>query len=165
MMHSSKGIHVLMDGVDGKVSSIFRKDGEELYLGDVFEVFLHPEPSTPLYFEYEVNAHDRELVLLIPNLGGRLLGWLPWRYEGARKVVKKVRVNEGPDGMRGWSAELFIPFALLSPLQNTPPSKGTVWHANFCRLDYDFGKMMKWSWSPVKQSFHEFRAFRPVRFE
>jgi hypothetical protein len=67
--------------------------------------------------------------------------------------------------MRGWSAELFIPFALLSPLQNTPPSKGTVWHANFCRLDYDFGKMMKWSWSPVKQSFHEFRAFRPVRFE
>lgn len=165
MMHSSKGIHVLMDGVDGKVSSIFRKDGEELYLGDVFEVFLHPEPSTPLYFEYEVNAHDRELVLLVPNLGGRLQGWLPWRYEGARKVVKKVRVNEGPDGMRGWSAELFIPFALLSPLQNTPPSKGTVWHANFCRLDYDFGKMMKWSWSPVKQSFHEFRAFRPVRFE
>lgn len=165
MMHSQKGVHVLIEGVDRKVTSRYLKDGEELYLGDVFEVFLHPEPSTPLYFEYEVNAHDRELVLLIPNLGGRLTGWLPWRYEGARKVVKRVRVMEGPDGMRGWSAELQIPYALMSPLQNTPPEKGALWRVNVCRLDYDFGRMMKWSWSPVKQSFHEYRAFRPARFE
>jgi hypothetical protein len=165
MLHSTKGLHVSMHGRDRKVTSGYRNDGEELYLGDVFEVFLHPEPSTPVYFEYEVNAHDRELVLLVPNLGGRLLGWLPWRYEGGRKVVKRVHIEQGPEGITGWSAELFIPYALLTPLQNTPPVKGAVWHVNVCRLDYDHGRMMKWSWSPVKKSFHEFGVFRTIRFD
>jgi hypothetical protein len=166
MLRSSRGIHVSIQGKDRMLTSAFKRDGEELYLGDVFEVFLHPEPSTPLYFEYEVNAHDRELVLLIPNLDGRLLGWLPWRYEGGRRVVKRVRTEAGGDGiMQAWSADLFIPFSLLSPLRNTPPVAGTVWHANVCRLDYDFGRMMKWSWSHVKRSFHEYGAFRPIRFE
>lgn len=165
MLHSPKGIHILIEGEDRKVTGEHREDGGELYLGDVFEVFLHPEPATPVYFEYEVNAHDRELVLLVPNLGGRFTGWEPWRYEGDRKVVKRVRVQTGPEGMIGWAAELFIPFSLLSPLEKTPPKRGTVWHANVCRLDYDTGGMRKWSWSPVRRSFHEYKAFRPVRFE
>lgn len=165
MLHSKRGIHVSIQGRDSKVTSTHRNDGEELYLGDVFEVFLHPEPSTPVYFEYEVNAHDRELVLLVPNLGGRLLGWLPWTYEGGRKVVKRVRIDKEGEGMTGWSVELLIPYALMSPLENTPPVRGAVWHANVCRLDYDFGRMMKWSWSPVKRNFHEFGVFRAIRFE
>lgn len=155
----------MIRGADKKVTGDFLRDGDELYLGDVFEVFLHPEPSTPLYFEYEVNAHDRELVLLIPNLDGKILGWLPWRYEGERRVVKRVQMESDPDGMSSWSVELLIPYAVLSPLQKTPPRSGTVWNANVCRLDYDFGRMFKWSWSPVKRSFHEYRVFRPIRFE
>jgi hypothetical protein len=165
MLYSSKGVHIKIRGADSRVSSTFLNDGEELYLGDVFEVFLHPEPTTPLYFEYEVNAHDRELVLLIPNLDGKILGWLPWRYEGERKVIKRVQMESDPDGMVGWSVEILIPYALLAPLQNTPPPSGTIWHANVCRLDYDFGRMFKWSWSPVRRSFHEYRVFRPIRFE
>ena len=165
LLYTPDGVHVKMEGSDRKVTGDYREDGGELYLGDVFEVFLHPAPSTPLYFEYEVNAHDRELVLLIPNLDGRVLGWLPWRYEGGRRVVKKVQREYDSDGLISWSAEIFIPFALLSPLRNTPPVKGTVWHANVCRLDYDFGRMMKWSWSPVSRSFHEYSVFRPIRFE
>jgi len=61
------------------------------------------------------------------------------------------------------------PAATVSPpLLNTtlaPPSSGTTWNANFYRLDYDSGKMIKYSWMPIDHSFHEFEKFKPIKFE
>jgi hypothetical protein len=54
---------------------------------------------------------------------------------------------------------------LFIPMSNIPPGPGTIWKANFFRLDYDTGKMIKWAWSPVERTFHEFAKFRPVQFE
>jgi hypothetical protein len=70
-------------------------DFGDLYKGDVFEVFLHTDPKTPMYFEYEMNQLNKELVLLIPNINGRAYGWLPWRYEKDRTVKKMVNVVGG----------------------------------------------------------------------
>jgi hypothetical protein len=169
ILYSATGIYVCFFGMDNKITTTYDKDFEDLYKADVFEAFLQPDPQLPLYLEYEVNALDKELVLLIPNLDGHISGWAPWPYEDGRKVVKKTSVTGGiaaPGAtIRSWSAELFFPYALLSPLSKVPPQSGTVWRANFCRLDYDSGKMIKWAWSPVEKTFHEFRKFRPVRFE
>lgn len=168
-MYSEKGIYVLMEGDDQRITTTYNADFSDLYLGDVFEVFFHPDPKVPLYFEYEVNALDKELVLLIPNLNGAIMGWLPWKYEGDNKVQKKVRVQGGEPAMNAsisaWSAELFFPYSLLQPLIKGAPKKGTVWHANFYRLDYDTGKMTRWAWSPVERNFHEFKRFGSIRFE
>lgn len=165
ILYSTKGIYVLFHGIDQKVTSTYYHDFDDMYNADVFEAFFHPEPRTPIYFEYEINAHDKELVLLIPNLDHKIMGWIPWHYEGDRKVQHKVYIESGADGMKSWSAECFFPFSLLSPLQSVPPVKGTLWKANFCRLDYDAGKMIKWAWSPVKVSFHEYEVYRSIRFE
>lgn len=165
ILYSPKGIYVLFHGIDKKVTSSYYEDFSDMYNADVFEAFFHPEPKTPVYFEYEINAHDKELVLLIPNLNGKIMGWIPWHYEGERKVLHKVFVEKNDQGMQSWSAECFFPFTLMRPLQSVPPSKGTVWNANFCRLDYDSGKMIKWAWSPVKVSFHEFEVYRSIRFD
>lgn len=165
ILYSQKGIYVLFHGIDKKVTSTYYKDFDDMYNADVFEAFFHPEPRTPIYFEYEINAHDKELVLLIPNLDHKIMGWIPWHYEGDRKVQHKVFIETNDQGMQSWSAECFFPFSLLSPLQSVPPAKGTEWKANFCRLDYDSGKMIKWAWSPVKVSFHEFEVYRSIRFE
>jgi len=169
ILYSAKGIYVLFNGVDEKITSTFENDFEPLFTADVFEVFFHPDPATPLYLEYEVSPLSKELVLLIPNLNGRASGWTPWHYTGEKKVKKNVTVNGGEmkpgAGIKEWSAALFFPYALLSPLANIPPKSGTIWNANFCRLDYDSGKMIKWSWSPVSRSFHEFKKFRSLRFE
>jgi len=168
IMYSSTGIYVLFQGEDKKITVQCAEDFEDLFKGDVFEVFFHPKPTTPLYFEYEISALSRELVLLIPNLNGKFLGWRPWHYEGGRKVLKQVYV-EGGEALPGatiqsWSAELFFPYALLLPLENVPPTPGMCWNANFCRLDYDTGNMIKWSWSPIQTSFHEFQAYRTIEF-
>ena len=165
MLYSSKGIYVLFSGNDKKITSQYHNDFDDLYNADVFEVFFHPNPALPIYFEYEINAYNKELVLLIPNIDDKIMGWKPWHYDSTRQVVKKVHIQKGKQGMESWTAECFFPYELLQPLQLVPPVKGTCWKGNFCRLDYDSGKMIKWSWSPVKVSFHEFRVYQTLQFK
>ncbi len=167
--YSSKGIYLLFEGEDQKISTKFDKDFDTLYQGDVFEAFFHPDPKFPLYFEYEINQLEKEIVFLVPNIKGTFYGWIPWKYENGNRVLKKVRVKGGnikPEGsISSWSAELFFPYSLLRPLSNVPPVSGTTWNANFCRLDYDTGKMIKWAWARIVGNFHEFEKYRPIRFE
>jgi len=165
ILYSGTGIYLLFHGTDGKVTSRYRRDFDDLYNADVFEAFFHTRPSDPVYFEYEVSPRNRELALIIPNLGGRFFGWTPWKYDAKRRTVHQVSIVREKGRMKGWMAEVFIPYALLEPLRDCPPKPGVVWNANFCRLDYDSGRMEKWAWSPVRSGFHEFERYRSVRFE
>jgi hypothetical protein len=169
ILYSPTGIYVLFQSEDEKITTQCTHDFTDLFTGDVCEVFLHPNPSTPVYFEYEINALGNELVLIVPNLNGKFMGWRPWHYESTRKVLKQVHI-QGGDALpgatiQGWSAEMFFPYTLLLPLENVPPSPGMCWKANFCRLDYDTGRMIKWSWSPIRVSFHEFQVYRTIEFQ
>jgi hypothetical protein len=165
ILYSLNGVYVLFEGLDNKVTTDYKEDFGNLFNADVFEVFFHTDPSLPLYFEYEINALNKELVLLIPHLEKGVMGWTPWHYEGDRKVQKNVFIQERNGKMEKWTAEMFFPFKLLSPLGNVPPAKGSCWNANFYRLDYDGGKMTKFAWSPVEKSFHEFKRYGTIVFE
>ncbi len=169
ILYSAKGIYVLFDGKDNKVSTSYDQDFSDLFKGDVFEVFFHPRPTLPLYLEYEINQLNKELVLLIPNIKGYFFGWIPWKYEGSRMVQKMVKVVDGKGepnaSITSWRAELFFSNELLRTVANVLPASGTVWNANFYRLDYDSGTMVKWAWSPVKKHFHEVENFGPISFE
>jgi len=169
ILYSPNGVYLLFDGKDNKITTTYQNDFEDLFKGDVFEVFFHTDTKLPLYFEYEINHLNKELVLIIPNLDGKINGWIPWHYENDRRTKKMVSVNGGKAEMnsaiQSWSAEIFFPYKLFSPLGNVPPKSGTIWNANFYRLDYDNGKMIKYAWGPVERSFHEFRKFRPIQFE
>lgn len=164
ILYADSGVYVLFSGVDKKITSPYKNDFEDLFRADVFEVFFHPEPSTPIYLEYEINAYNVELVLLVPNLSNKTFGWAPWKYTGNKKVVKKVKVHEQNNEMYKWTAELYFPFKLFIPLQNLDVKKGTCWNANFYRLDYDDTKMVKWAWSPIVKSFHEFEKYGVIQF-
>lgn len=169
ILYSSTGIYLLFDGKDHKITTPFNKDFDNLYEGDVFEVFFHSNPKVPLYFEYEINQLNKEVVLIIPNLGGKFYGWIPWHYDNERRIKKMVEISGGKmeanADISSWRAEIFFPYKLFNPLENVPPKSGTVWNANFYRLDYDDRKKMKWAWAPVKNSFHEFEKFGPIKFE
>ncbi len=169
VLYSVKGIYVLFNGEDAVITSPFTKDFEKIFKGDVFEVFFHPQPDEPIYFEYEVSPLDKELVLLMVQRNEYIGGWSPWPYEPGSKVKKKVTVNGGPkkDGasIKSWTAELFIPYKLLGAFKNTPAVKGSIWKANFCRLDYDTGNMVKWAWAPIETSFHETSRYFSLKFD
>lgn len=169
VLYSKKGVYVLMDGKDKKITSTLKEDFANLWEEDVFEVFLWTDERDPVYFEYEISPLNYELPILVPNLGGKFLGWRPWHYTGGRKTRKATAavggaLKSGGD-VTGWRAEVFIPYELLAPLRNVPPKAGTKWRANFYRNDYDDGKKMAWDWARVGNDYHEFAKFGTLIFE
>ncbi|CAN5405124.1 hypothetical protein BH11PLA2_BH11PLA2_27970 [soil metagenome] len=168
-LYSKKGLYVLIEATDKKISAKITEDFANLWLEVVFEVFLWPDESQPLYFEYELSPLGYELPIVIPNLGEKVMGWRPWHYEGKRKVRKATAAIGGEmksgAAVTGWSAEIFIPFELLEPMHNINPKPGTRWRANFYRMDYDDGKTTTWDWARVGNSFHEYKKFGTLVFE
>jgi hypothetical protein len=169
MLYSSTGLYVLMDGEDRALTATMREDFLDLWTEDVFEFFLWPDERYPVYFEYEISPLGFELPILVPNFGGQFYGWRPWHYEGARKTKKAVSVRGGPAtpgaAITGWSAEVFVPWDVLKPLQNVPPKSGTRWRANVYRMDYDGGRTVSWNWAPVRGTFHQPDKFGTLIFE
>ncbi|MDB5385800.1 MAG: putative metal-dependent hydrolase of the TIM-barrel fold protein [Planctomycetaceae bacterium] len=169
LLASPTGLYVLFDGTDKTLTVTNKADFDNLWEEDIFEVFLWPDEKQPVYFEYELSPLGAELPILVPNFDGKFLGWRPWNFVGNRKTRKATAVTGGdmkPGAtIAGWSAEFFIPYELLKPLQNSPPRPGTRWRANFYRVDYDEGRPTRWSWVPVGPSFHEYQKFGTLVFE
>ena len=169
MLYSKTGIYVLFDGADEKLTATLKDDFTMIWTEDVYEAFFWPDESAALYFEYEISPLGYELPILVPNFGGTFMGWLPWFYMNDRKIQKAtaIRGGEKKSGatITGWSAEVFIPYALLKPLQNVPPKRGSRWRANFYRMDYDGGKNSAWDWSRVGPTFHDYTNFGTLIFD
>jgi hypothetical protein len=168
VLYSTTGLYFLMDGTDKTLTATMSEDFMDLWNEDVFEVFLWTDERYPVYFEYEISPLNKELPIIIPNFGGKFLGWRPWHYEGDRRIRKNTSITGGPKeshaAIAGWRAEFFIPYTLLNPLQNVPPKPGTVWRANFYRMDHDGGTRTQWDWAPVGESFHEYQKFGELVF-
>jgi hypothetical protein len=169
---SDKGIYLLFQGEDKRITTKDYKDFQNIYDGDVFEVFFHPDTSRLLYFEYEINHLGKELILILSRTPGNTLAWTPWDYEYVRhpQIKKAVSVIGGERkpgaSIASWSAEIFFPYSVFNFLPLTPPKSGTRWNANFCRIDYDNGKEIEYSWSPtITKGFHQLEQFKPIQFE
>ena len=167
-VYSGTGVYFLIEGTDRTLTATMNEDFMDLWNEDVFEVFLWTDERYPAYFEYEISPLNHELPILIPNFGGQFLGWRPWHYERNRLTRKATTTIGGPKqphaSIQGWRAEIFIPYALLRPLQNVPPKPGTRWRANVYRMDYDEGKRAQWEWAHVQQGFHEYERFGDLIF-
>jgi hypothetical protein len=173
MLYSENGVYVLFDGSDKVLTATMKEDFLDLWNEDVYECFFWTSEKHTVYFEYEISPLGYELPILVPNLEGRFLGWRPWHYDGKRRIKKQVSARHGDDSaanesmakVSGWRAEVFVPYDLLTPLQNVPPESGTKWRANFYRVDYDEDKVSGWDWARVGPSFHEFKKFGTLVFE
>jgi hypothetical protein len=164
LLYSDKGIYVLFDCEDHQITATLTKDNDDLYNEDVVEIFFWTDEKYPLYFEYEISPLNYELVLMVPNFNGKFLGWIPWHYEGSRKVQHATKILKEGEKVTGWMAEFFIPFELLSPLNNVPPKKGMQWRMNMYRIDYDKG-VNTWSWQPTRVNFHDIESFGTLLFD
>ncbi|MCA9127581.1 MAG: carbohydrate-binding family 9-like protein [Planctomycetales bacterium] len=168
VLYSRTGIYFLLDGTDSRLTASLG-DFDDLWTEDVYEFFLWTDDQHSIYFEYEISPLNKELPILIPNVGGQFLGWRPWHYEGQRKTRKEVFIRreteDAESAIVGWSAEVFVPFELLKPLGNVPPEPGSRWRANVYRMDHDTQPTIGWDWSRVGKSFHEFQKFGTFVFE
>ena len=141
---------VRFDGRDrGVVATLTRRD-DPLWKEDVFEVFVFPETSPCVYYEFEVNPLGALFDARIESPEGRretMRVDVGWNCPGL-----SARVKRRPDR---WSALLRIP---LAPLSSTPVA---FWRANFYRIDR--GPPEEYSaWSPTGADPPDFH--RPDRF-
>jgi len=169
LMWSSSGVYCLFNCEDALLRCDQLGDQSDLWTQDVVEIFFQPDPTRSLYFEYEISPLGDELVLVVPNQNGKFMGWLPFHYNGNRKVKRATHIRGGektPNSkVTGWCVEVFIPFELLPGLLPAPVQPGTTWRANFCRIDYDRGSPALSAWSKVDQTFHAVDRFGYITFE
>jgi len=168
VLYSGTGIYFLFDCGDKKLTSKMKGENLNLWNEDVVEVFLWTSEDFPVYFEYELSPLNYELPIMVPNYKGSFLGWLPWHYEGDRKIQHATSTAGGKKksgaSVTGWIAEFFIPYKVLAPLPNMPPESGTKWRANMYRIDYDQGSS-HFAWQKTGKSFHEYNSFGTFIFE
>lgn len=164
ILYSETGIYCLYECEDKIITSTIKADFEDIFNEDVVEAFFWPEESSVIYFEYELSPYNYELPILVPNYNGKFLGWRPWHYEGNKKTRHAATINKEGDKVVSWTAEFFIPYKLMEPLQNMPPKKGMKWRANFYRIDYDKGTTY-WSWQPTRKNFHDYESFGTLIFD
>jgi len=172
VLYSDKGMYFLFHSEDDILNATFYSDFQELWNEDVVEVFLWTDDSRPHYFEYEISPLNYELPLIVSNIDGELLHWIPFAnsyHEDHDRIIQHRTSVKGGKKVSGadidsWTAEFFIPFKLLHPLENIFPESGTEWRANFYRIDYDHG-ITPWSWHPYETNFHDYQNFGIVVFE
>jgi hypothetical protein len=168
LLYSDTGIYFLFDCQDKKLTATMDEDFMDLWKEDVVEVFLWPDENAPVYFEYEISPLNYELPILISNHNGDLVRWQPFHYDADRKTSHEIIIHGGEKIsnaiISGWTAEFFIPYKLLRPLNNILPKPGTRWRANMYRVDYDPGRI-SWSWQLTSKSFHEYKKFGTFIFE
>ncbi|MCE9591215.1 MAG: carbohydrate-binding family 9-like protein [Planctomycetes bacterium] len=165
---STRGIYFFVDCTDERLSATRQPDFAPLFQQDVVEVFLWPSETLPIYFEYNISPFGSELPILCPHVGREYMPWQAWNYHGKRRVRKAVNVRGGtaePGAViTGWSAEFFIPAALLHPLPNRKPARGVEWRANVYRIDYDRKPTRHFTWKDVGPSFHNHHLYPTLLF-
>lgn len=168
VLYSETGIYFVFDCEDEKLTATKSEDFLNLWEEDVVEVFLWPDESVPVYFEYEISPLNYELPIIVSNKEGDLVRWQPFIYKADRKTRHATCVFGGKkksyEKITRWVAEFFIPYKLLRPLNNVPPNSGTRWRANLYRIDYDKGKT-SWSWQSTNKTFHDYPSFGVLLFE
>ena len=87
VLYSATGIYFLYYCQDAKLTTTMQADNMNLWEEDVVELFLWTSEDFPVYFEYEISPMNFELPIMVPNYKGRFLGWLPWKYDGDKKVI------------------------------------------------------------------------------
>lgn len=165
VMYSQKGIYFLFWCEDKVITATLQEDFADLYNEDVVEVFLWTDEDHPLYFEYELSPLNFELPIMVPNMEKSFFGWLPWHYEKERLTRHATHIEKKEGAVTAWTAEFFIPYTLLRPLNKVPPESGTTWRANMYRIDYDGQEPVHWTWNPVVNNFHDYKLFGTFKFE
>lgn len=130
----------------------FEKRDDPLYDEEVVEFFLCPTGDLRRYFEFEISPLNVLFDASVFNPDGdrrTMLVDRTWNAPGIRTAVRVSGVvNDRTSPDIGWIAEVALPFTDLG--LRGPPPPGTVWRANFYRIERPHGEPVEYTaWSPT----------------
>lgn len=149
---------VLFHAVDSDAWATLTARDAPLYEEEVVEVFLDPVGDLQGYFEIEVNPLGAVLDIVFRKSRSGYKGDWAWDCEGLRTHVRRKT--------GAWTVELSVPFSAVA---GHPPTVGTEWRVNFCRIDRPSRdgsaprELCAWS-PPRRANFHTPERFGVVEF-
>jgi uncharacterized repeat protein (TIGR03806 family) len=122
---------------DGDLYANVKENDGLLWNNDVFELFFKPADDKPGYYEFQVNAANAVLDMLLPRRGAG--GYDRFIKDGDFHIQSKVELrgtlNNWSDKDRGWSVEGRIPWADFLKTGGRP-AVDEKWKFALCRYDY-----------------------------
>ncbi len=148
---------------DENIWATFRERNQHLWLEEVVEVFLQPDPNHPNYIELEVNPLGTLLDIYLLDIRKplRYESWNSSEIQWAVQVDGKVN---GQPGDRKWTCEIAFPLADAVTAPNLPPEPGDRWRMNLYRIER-IPEPASLAWSPtLKRDFHVPDRFGYIEF-
>lgn len=148
-------LRVLFHATDTNAWATLTGHDAPLFEEEVVEVFLDPSGDLESYFEIEVNPLNAVCDLVLRRTRSGYRKDFGWHCEGLRTAVCKSE--------SAWTVEMAVPFRNLVP---SPPAAGSVWRANFFRIDRPENSEWELSaWSPTGLPlFHVQEKFGHLEF-
>lgn len=169
LLAARDGLHVRIACTASVLTATMRNDGDPLYLQDVVEIFLWPDPSddgTACYLEHEVSPAGRCLTLIVASNGKPQARWTPWGLDTDSQPRQRVKIRRKRGRIVGWDVAVVLPWRLFAGLGVTPPAAGTCWRGNITRIDHGQGVARHAAWSlPTEVNFHQLSTMGIVRFD
>lgn len=138
------------------------------WLNDVFELFFKPADDRLAYYEFQVNAANTSLDMLLPSRGSG--GYERWKGAQPFHVESAVRLdgtlNAWQDTDQGWSVEGRIPWADFQATGQRPAAADT-WRFALCRYDYSVHfetPDLSCCASLTKPDFHHYEDYALLQF-
>lgn len=140
MTWDNKGLYIAAELMEPHVWANLKNYDDIVFYDNDFEVFIDPDNDTHRYYEFEVNALNTMFDLFMSK---------PYRNGSGAMIVYNApgmkwgvdiqgTINNPKDIDKGWTVEMFIPFAAVT-IANTPkiPEDGDFWRINFSRVEWD----------------------------
>jgi hypothetical protein len=161
-----KYLYVAFECEDCDIWSYSNKSDDQLWRGDVAELFVKPSTSTRAYYEFVIAPNGAMYDARYPSRGAG--GY--WRFKGWSSKANVATAINGTDGDvgdddRGYIVEMAIPLAAFTDAEK--PADGVIWTVGAFRYDYSKlfeTPMLLMSIPESKRGFHYYEGYNQLIF-
>lgn len=162
-----KYLYVAFECEDCDIWSFSDKPDDQLWNGDVAELFIKPSTSARAYYEFVIAPNGAMYDARYPSRGAG--GY--WRFKDWSSNAKVATAIDGTDGNwrdddRGYVVEMAIPLSVFTDAKK--PANGVVWTVGAFRYDYSKlfeTTMLLMSIPESKKGFHYYEGYNKLTFQ
>lgn len=134
--YDDANLYALFECSDKDVFALYGERDARLWESDVVELFFHPDPANPMYYEFEIAPNNAVFDARMVNTGsGGFPRWAAWNCDIRTAVRVHGTLNCWEDGDEGYTVELAIPLDTFHETIGAKPLPGQTWKFAAVRVD------------------------------